>query len=223
MFRRMMLVLVLLGFGITQAMAGNVTYNVFLIPEKSVDQTVGKISQQLKKEQLNSLYSQGYLPHITLYLTEYPANHLESIKKQVQQLASQWKPFEVKLDRIERTKGDWLMLNVERSRQLQRLADSATLAVEPLRAMDPTLPGWVAKYPGKLAAFKRYGSPNVFINFQPHITLLPQSDSNKLDRFMLRYGNGFKPLSFKVLGIGIAKVNSNGQAKQDLATYYFKQ
>lgn len=223
MFKRIVLMLMLFGVGTTQVMAENVTYNVFLIPAKTADQTVKTISSQLKHEKLSSLYSQNYLPHITLYLTEYPQGSLATIQTKLKQLTAQIKPFYITLDKIERTKGDWLMLNVENSRELQHLADSVTVAMEPLRALNPQLPNWVAKYPAKLAAFKRYGSPNVFTNFQPHITLLPQADSTKLDSFMLQYGNNFKPTTLKVEGIGIAKVNANGQAKQELASYYFNK
>ncbi|EAS63490.1 putative signal peptide [Vibrio angustum S14] len=223
MFKRIVLMLMLFGIGTTQVMAENMTYNVFLIPAKAADQTVETISSQLKHEKLNSLYSQHYLPHITLYLTEYPEGSLAAVKAKVKQLTAQIKPFYITLDKIERTKGDWLMLNVENSRELQHLADSVTVAMEPLRAPNPQLPNWVAKYPAKLAVFKRYGSPNVFTNFQPHITLLPKADSTKLDSFMLQYGNSFKPTTLKVEGIGIAKVDANGQAKLDLASYYFKK
>lgn len=164
--------------------AANVTYNVFLIPAKTVDQTVKTVSNQLSQHQLQSLYSKGYLPHVTLYLTEYPNGSLPAIEKKAEQLASHWHPFALTLDELQRTKGDWLMLDVENSRDLQRLADQTTLAMEPLRATDPQLPAWVSHYPNKLESFKRYGSPNVFANFQPHITLLPKSDSTKLDSFM---------------------------------------
>ncbi|MGF1740086.1 2'-5' RNA ligase family protein [Vibrio profundum] len=205
------------------AFAGNITYNVFLIPAKTVDQTVKNVSERLSRHQLDSLYKKGYLPHVTLYLTEYPEGSLAAIEKQAKQLAGHWHSFSLTLDELQRTKGDWLMLDVENSRDLQRLADQATLAMEPLRATNPQLPSWVSQYPNKLESFKRYGSPNVFANFQPHITLLPKSDSIKLDSFMNSYGASFKPIKTEVIGIGIAEVNKNGQARKDLASYYFQK
>ncbi|MBY3788955.1 2'-5' RNA ligase family protein [Photobacterium carnosum] len=197
------------------------SYNLFLIPSHNVDKTVSTISHQLKKQHLSSLYSQGYLPHITLYLTEYPTQNLKSLKQQAQQLATQWHSFNLTLSNIESTKGDWLMLKVSNTPELQRLADTAAITIAPLRAMDPKVPTWVSHYPEKLAAFQRYGSPNVFTNFEPHITLLPQTDHQKLTQFMTNYGDKFHPVNFKALGIGIAAVNNNGQTKAVIAHYSF--
>ncbi|PSU21118.1 2'-5' RNA ligase family protein [Photobacterium kishitanii] len=197
------------------------SYNLFLIPSHNVDTTVSTISNQLKQQQLSSLYSQGYLPHITLYLSQYSTSNLKLLKQQAQQLASQWHQFPLTLDHIKRTKGDWLMLGVSNTRELQRLADTAAITVAPLRTMDQKAPAWVNHYPEKLAAFQRYGSPNVFTNFEPHITLLAQSDPQKLTQFMANYGGKFQPVNIKALGVGIATVNSNGQAKTVIASYPF--
>ncbi|MCD9467515.1 2'-5' RNA ligase family protein [Photobacterium iliopiscarium] len=201
--------------------SNTISYNLFLIPSHAVDKTVSTISNQLKQQQLSSLYSQGFLPHITLYLTEYPTKNLNLLKQQAQQLANQWHSFDLTLDHIQRTKGNWLMLDVNNTPELQRLADTAAIMVAPLRTMDPKIPTWVSHYPEKLAAFQRYGSPNVFTNFEPHITLLAQSDPHKLTQFMTNYGDQFQPVHFKALGIGIAAVNSNGQAKVEIASYSF--
>ena len=38
---------------------------------------------------------------------------------------------------------------------------------------------------------------------------------------MANYGAQFQPMHFKALGIGIAAVNSNGQAKAEIASYSF--
>ncbi|MCL9783593.1 2'-5' RNA ligase family protein [Vibrio sp. S4M6] len=221
MMKKICLFIALLLLASTQAVAKNISYNVFLIPSGEVDQTVKTISQQLKGEQLHSLYSQHYLPHITLYLTEYPKDNLAAIKSKVAQLASQLKPFDITLGSIKQTKGNWLMLNVKNNQPLQHLADLVTVELAPLRATDPKLPSWVLDYPEKLASFKRYGSPNVFTNFDPHITLLPRSDAESLNRFMQKYGNQFKPVTVQVKGIGIAETNANGQAKHELAEYFF--
>ncbi len=204
-----------------QAFADNVNYNIFLMPDKTAVQAVKHISDQLQSVGVKSLYQQGYLPHVTLYLTEYPEKNLPALKKDVATIARQGHSFHVVMTGIKQTKGNWLMLNVDRNQTLQHLADAVTVAVEPLRARDPVLPDWVTHFPSKLASFKRYGSPNVFTNFDPHITLMPESDPHKLTQFMKKYGDSFQPLTFKAVGIGIAKVNENGQAKEKIVTYRF--
>ncbi|MCP4956365.1 MAG: 2'-5' RNA ligase family protein [Photobacterium aquimaris] len=225
MLKKCMLTLALISISqvvlATPSPSSTTSYNLFLIPSHNVDKTVSTISNQLKQQQLSSLYSQGYLPHITLYLSQYSTSNLKLLKQQAQQLASQYVQFPLTLEHIERTKGDWLMLEISNTRELQRLADTAAITVSPLRSMDQKAPTWVSHYPEKLAAFQRYGSPNVFTNFEPHITLLAQSDPQKLTQFMTNYGQKFQPMKFNALGIGIAAVNSNGQAKAVIAHYPF--
>jgi hypothetical protein len=41
-------------------------------------------------------------------------------------------------------------------------------------------------YPAKLPAFERYGSPNVFMQFDPHLTLLANEASPALATYMAR-------------------------------------
>ncbi|SMY37785.1 2'-5' RNA ligase family protein [Photobacterium andalusiense] len=225
MLKKCMLTLALISISqvalASPSSSSTTSYNLFLIPSHNVDKTVSTISNQLKQQQLSSLYSQGYLPHITLYLSQYSTSNLKLLKQQAQQLASQWHQFPLTLEHIERTKGDWLMLEISNTRELQRLADTAAITVSPLRSMVQKAPAWVSHYPEKLAAFQRYGSPNVFTNFEPHITLLAQSDPQKLTQFMTNYGQKFQPMKFNALGIGIAAVNSNGQAKAVIAHYSF--
>lgn len=199
------------------------SYNVFLIPSNQVNNTVSQISNQLSKQQLNTLYKQGYLPHITLYLTQYPSKNLPILTQKVKQIAHQWHRFNLTLSGIEQTKGHWLMLNVSNTKELQQLADTVTRTLAPLRSKDATVPTWVKHYPEKLNAFQHYGSPNVFTQFQPHITLLAQSQPQKLTAFMNNDGKKFIPINFNALGIGIAKVNTNGQAKTEITMFPFSK
>lgn len=220
MFSRSVLAMALLC-ATPMAFAHSVNYNLFLIPSDAVRAPLTKITENISAQGLSPLLKEGYLPHVTLYLTQYPESALPQIQNEAKTLASQWHPFVITFDKIEQTKGNWLLLNVKDNANLQRLANEATLALSPLRDKKASLPNWVKNYPEKIASFKRYGSPNTFAQFQPHITLLPASNGEKIQQFMMKDGQNFQPITINAVGIGIAQDNANGQAKHPIATYFF--
>ena len=205
------------------AFAGSVNYNLFLIPSHHVELPLAQITKHITDVGLTPLLEQGYLPHITLYLTQYPSTNLTKIQIEAKKLAHQWRKFPITFNNLEQSKGNWLLLNVKDSLKLQRLADEATMALSLFRDPNATLPNWVKAYPDKIASFQRYGSPNVFAQFQPHITLLPSSNGKKLTAFMAQYAKQFQSITVPAIGIGIAMDNANGQAKHPIAAYYFSK
>ena len=93
--------------------AANVNYNVFVRLDSSAEKTVKEISEELKKVGIDSLYSEGYVVHNTLYLTEYKAEELPKVKEVVDSLAQVAKPLEIEFYRIRKTGGNWLMLDLK--------------------------------------------------------------------------------------------------------------
>ena len=198
----------------------NVNYNVFVIMDNSAKQNVESISKGLKEVGIDSLYSKGYAIHMTLYLTEYKPEALKTIKETVNKIAKNTKPFEVNFYRLRKTGGNWFMLDAENNAIIQGLADEMTVSLNKYRATDAKVPDWAKSIPEKVKSFNLYGSPNVFMNFDPHITLLTPEDSAKIDAFTAKYD--FKPFKSKVIGIGIAQVDDLGQAKDIIYTVKFK-
>lgn len=199
----------------------NANYNVFLIPSDNVTDLLVNLDKSITKFGLNSLYSQGYIPHITLYLSHYPANSLFNIQEKVKEITSSIPPFEVEINSVERTKGNWLMLNIQNNVRLQALSDELVFNLYPLTAKLDTPPKWLENYPKKLSYFEKYNSPNVFNEFSPHITLLAKSEPTKLKKVYREIKNDFKATKTMAVGIGIAKDDENGQAKQIIASYLF--
>ncbi|WP_260926406.1 hypothetical protein [Novosphingobium sp. 9] len=110
---------------------------------------------------------------------------------------------------------------MDRSAELQRLADLVTVTAEPLRDHDVKAPTWMSAYPAKLPAFERYGSPNVFMQFDPHLTLLANETNPKLADFVASAAATPPRASGTVEGIGMAVVDENGQIVKTLAEYRF--
>ena len=197
--------------------AANVNYNVFVRLDDNAEKVVKEISKELKKVGIDSLYSEGYVVHNTLYLTEYKAENLPQVKEVVDSLAKEAKPIEIEFYRLRKTGGNWLMLDAKNTIELQQLADLATIRLNKYRAMDAEVPGWAKSIPEKVKSFKAYGSPNVFMNFDPHITLLTPKDSDKIDMFLSNYT--LTPIKSKIKSIGVAEVDGLGQAQSKNVLY----
>lgn len=202
--------------------AKSIDMDIFAIPSTPIKNLVEKTSNQLKQYDINSFYAQGFPVHITLYLTSFPQGSEEALKQAVQKIVAQHKSFALQAKGITVTKGNWAFIDVNNSTQLQRLADEVTLATETLRDPNPALPDWVKAYPNKLAAFERYGSPNVFQNFQPHLTLLASEKNPKLADFDQWMKQHPPTADGEIIGLGIGIADKLGQQKKVIATYYFQ-
>jgi 2'-5' RNA ligase len=198
-----------------------VSIDIYAIPSAPIVATVAATSKDLASHGMTSFYAQGHPVHATLYLTQYPAGAAPQLKAAIAALVRGRAPFPLAIDGTERTGANWLFLRVTPSADLQRLADQVTLAAEPLRDHHVSPPGWMAAYPAKLPAFERYGSPNVFMQFDPHLTLLANDSNPALGAFMAGMGPHQPMARGQVEGVGIAIVDANGQIVKTLAEYRF--
>jgi hypothetical protein len=74
------------------------------------------------------------------------------------------------------------MMNVTRTNCLQRWSDAVVNATHRLSMPDQPVPSWVNSLPEpqrsrKIALVKKFGSPNVFDGFEPHVTLAWSNDT----------------------------------------------
>lgn len=195
----------------------NVNYNVFVTMDDIATKNVEDISKNLNKHNIKTLYDEGYKIHVTLYLSEYKKEAFDKIKEVVDEISKTAKPIELEFYNIRKTSGNWLMLDAKKAYDIQSLADEVTARLLPIRATDAKVPDWAKNIPAKAKSFITYGSPNVFSNFDPHITLLTPKKEEDILAFQKEYK--FIPFKSKIIGIGIAMVDDLGQAKDIL---YFK-
>ncbi|WP_115720687.1 2'-5' RNA ligase family protein [Gallaecimonas mangrovi] len=203
------------------AMADNISVDVFAIPSQPIIDQVKTTSNLLKANGMTSFYAKGRPVHVTLYLTRYPAGSEAAIKAAVAKLVAKQHSFAVQISGFSVTKSRWAFLDVANSAPLQRLADETTMALSPMRSPKPPLPGWVKAYPEKLAAFERYGSPNVFQNFEPHLSLLAAEKSPALATVAQALAAKPPTAQGKIIGIGIGLTDQYGQQKKVLGEYFF--
>ncbi|HAT1671205.1 TPA: hypothetical protein I8Y16_005102, partial [Raoultella ornithinolytica] len=164
----------------------------------------------LNKFNLHGLSEEGYVPHVTLYLSTFKKNKLSDLINTVNEISENRQPFFVQINEIEKTKSGWLMLNVKNNIELQILSDEITTNVFRYRESS-LLPLWTRAFPEKRKYFEKYGSPNVFNEFEPHITVLYQGNEVDIDRYL--HENTLHPFMADIIGIGISESDQFGQHK----------
>ena len=194
-------------------------YNIYAIPSQPVVEAVAKVSGTLAEAGMTSFHRQGHAVHATLYLTRYPTSAESALKAAVARVARCQAPFAMQVNGIEVTPSDWVCLHVGPRPALRHLPPTVRRAAEPLRDHNVQAPAWMAAYPDKLPAFQRYGSPNVFMQYQPHLSLLAAEKSPKLAAFVAAAQAQPPQASGEVTGIGIGVTDANGQIVRTLAEY----
>ena len=124
------------------------------------------------------------LPHVTLYLTEFTCPRATD-KECVNLVKHGISGVLEKLGTVSPCRsavtnpypsGSYAMLNVSHQRCLQYFSDTIVNATYMYAKPNQTVPGWVWALPEpersrKVAFVKKYGSPNVFSEFDPHVTI----------------------------------------------------
>lgn len=196
--------------------------NVFVAFSENIEKAAMDAATVLnEEEQLESFPLQGYQLHCTLYMTQYPAGLQEQIEEKIAEFAKTARAFSVTTTGLAITDGDWFFVNIERNRNLQTLADYVVELLAPLRAQSDYVPEWAKNNPAKVDFIKKYGSPNVYSEFNPHLTLLPKSDGEKLQRFLSKHQQSefAKPVTGQVIAIGLGLADRNGQMKEPMKIF----
>jgi hypothetical protein len=183
------------------------------------------------KYQIHPFLNQHPL-HLSLYLATYSDDTLPEIKKRVAEIAKIWAPVSIKTSKLLVTEGNYVMLDVANvlidgnNAPLQQLSDWVTINLNLLRDSSAKIPDWVQSNPEKRKAFERYGSPNVFVEFSPHFSLMAKlfSDSGEAKAFRqeltaLLSQYPFPELTIQSVALGIGYVDNFGQITKELASY----
>lgn len=196
--------------------------NVFVVVSENIENSFKEAATLLNaEEQLESFPLQGFQTHCTLYMTQYPIGIQADILQKVAELAKTTKVFPISTTGLEITDGDWFFMNLERNRNLQTLSDNVVAMLSPLRAASDYVPEWAKSNPNKVDYITKYGSPNVYAEFNPHLTFLPKSDGEKLQRFLSKHASQAfaKPITGEIIAIGVGLADKNGQIKEPLQIY----
>lgn len=151
-------------------------------------------------------------PHITLYLTDWIDFDESSITSTVWEAVVKFTPCEVKLTNPYAA-GTYAMWNVTVSPCLQRYSDLIVNYTHWMATPDQPVPDWVAGLPpaeraAKAAMVKRYGSPNVFSQFQAHVSLGWGTDATAVRAAVAALQ--LEPHSFEPRSVAIGSVGAHG-------------
>jgi hypothetical protein len=196
--------------------------NVFAVVSENIEQAFVKAAETLKAEEgLEAFPLQNYQIHCTLYMTMYPQNTMEKVLPILEKLASNTKEFSINSSGLEITAGNWFFMSLDRNRNLQTLADSVVNELSPLRSTSDFIPNWARQFPEKMENIKKFGSPNVFSEFNPHLTFLPGSDGEKLKRFYSKHKKSdfAREIPGKVIALGAGIADRNGQLKEAIKIF----
>ena len=195
--------------------SSTIKLNIFAVLSSEIENAVKAASKDLLiQEGLTTLPQLGYQIHCTLYMTNYPPEIYGKLLNRIKKFCSTTRSFTVKTSGLHITKDNWLFINLEKNRNLQKLSDAIVELASPLRAPTTFIPELAKDNPEKVEMIQKYGSPNVFSQFEPHLTLLAKADATKLLRFVAKnsknplYG---LPITGYITAIGIGEADKFGQ------------
>ncbi|WP_203455971.1 2'-5' RNA ligase family protein [Legionella sp. MW5194] len=214
--------------------------NVYVeLDNLAVYQSIEQFNQFLKSKGVFKKYQiepflHAYPLHVTLYLADYPDKNIPQLVKRVAFLAKFWHAVELKTTSLYVTKGNYVMLGIDLphatqggNSYLQQMSDETVLQLNSLRDTNTPIPDWAMNNAVKRQAFSLYGSPNVFFEYTPHITLMakPFKNTSEAAAFqeemnaLIKDYRQLKPLQFKVSAIGIGYADALGQITQPFAHF----
>ncbi|KAM9973296.1 hypothetical protein ACTFIR_012672 [Dictyostelium discoideum] len=162
------------------------------------------------------------IPHITLYLTDFVQEQIPLVQNEISQifplLNQAGKNCLVQMTTID-ISAQYGMWSVQNNQCLQYLSDLVVNNTFQYITPNQTIPDWVYSLPEplrdeKIAMIKKYGSPNVFDQFQPHVTLA----WDEIDNLTIAFNQvDVQPTSFYSPSIGIGNTGPYGTV---LDNYY---
>lgn len=200
--------------------------NIFAITSDGIESAILKNARLLKEEDdIDSYPNMGFQIHCTLYMTQFSEKNLDRIIARIKALTAQKKSFSIETCGLFLTLDNWLFMNIYENPDLQALSDFVVRLLSPLRLKTNYVPSWVLSYPEKLEYIEKYGSPNVFGQFDPHFTFLARGDKEKITSFIGRHKDQEYSGNIKgqILGIGIGLAGKDGQIKESLRIFKFQE
>ena len=129
-------------------------------------------------------FPRPHFPHLTLYLSKFPESSLSHLLGAIREAAKTpafTMPCVSNVSSAAVT-GNYSMLQVAISSCLQNMSDMVVKRTHHLALPNQTAPDWLLMMPEPLRSMKldmlsRFGSPSVFAQFDPHITVACSADS----------------------------------------------
>lgn len=199
--------------------------NTFLV-EKAQECNRLIESKMLEKNQDYVPFNQKFPTHITLYLFNAPKKQVPHIKNLLKNFLTGHPSITLLSDRCQITSSGFAMLNIKSTEALSSFSEGVVRLLYVFRDKTSLIPLWAESLPKKRMMFKRYGSPNVFSEFSPHISLgVLNLSYKKLQDLQKMFSENKQNNSHQsqkpteILEVGLGITNNEGQIIKELASY----
>ncbi|OFY63295.1 MAG: hypothetical protein A3H98_11280 [Bacteroidetes bacterium RIFCSPLOWO2_02_FULL_36_8] len=193
--------------------------NIVICPPRSVCKKAITISNKLTRQGgLFALNENICHPHISIYMSEFPLKNLRKIRKLLEQISSEVKPFEIRSSIHSQKMDGYVYMNYHKTRDIRELQKKVINLLNPLREGLIREKDMV-KMPDLNNAqhenIMRYGYRNVGSQFDPHLTF------TKLEKSTRGYLSEFKDidLSFNITEIGLFYQGDHGTCRKLIAKF----
>jgi len=207
----------LLSLFLSFILCKTVSYDVHIKIPDSVVKEIKSISKRITNLcPNNEIDFDKVIPHITLYLTEFEEDNVKNLTDTVTKFLSLMPQFQITLG-SPYISSEYLMWNVTKSIDLQTLSDLTITISKDYIASNQTVPDWVYNLPEehkklKILYIHCFGSPCVFNEFDPHITMGWDAIDDMqvvLDKIT------FPSITFTAKQVGIGLVSDHGSVLKD--------
>lgn len=211
--------------------------NIYLKFSDDISNQISGFNKHLQEQGLLEKYSivpfiKNHGVHLSLYLTTYDTDSLPLLKEALRKISLKMHKFKIKTLSIESSASNFVMLEVVNSKYsdgsnnlLQVYSDMVVDEFQNLRYKKSEIPGWADSFPAKKRAFELYGSPNVYMQFAPHFSILaldklPSDEKEYLSDMQKAVETyKFSPVEADAEFVGIGYVDKNGQLTEEIALF----
>ena len=152
-----------------------VSLNIVILPDALATQKAIEMSKAVSEHLPTHfvLNATNRLPHITVYQAHFPRHNMDAVKKNISDIASVVKPFEVTLDRTTISYRTFLFWNCVKTQKLTHLQQQVIASVNHLRngLLLPSLQTITHLSKDDQNDIKQYGALLIGPRYEPHITI----------------------------------------------------
>ena len=165
-------------------------------------------------------FPQPHTPHVTLYLSQFPVSSLPELLAAIAETAKSPAFSNSCSSNVSSATvtGSYMMLSIAVSSCLQRMSDILVAQTHHLALPNQTAPEWIESLPEpqrsvKKSMLHRFGSPNVFSQFEPHITLACSANATELA--LAARNLDLESLQFNPLKLHVSRSGACGTVRSD--------
>lgn len=196
----------------------SVGINVHLTFAAPLLSLVTSVNARLQNETIR--FPRPHTPHVTLYMSQFFVSSMPAFLEAIEEaIASPTFASSCSSSTLAATvAGRYIMLPVALNGCLQSMSDTIVTRTHHLALPNQTAPDWLSRLPepqrsAKMRMLNLFGSPNVFSQYDPHITLACAANVSELDRAVHVF-DGIS-LPFNPVQIRVSRSGACGTALSD--------